>query len=135
VDPDHGTPTTVAWCFSKRTILEDASCDLRAREGTRLANIGRVVVAQTGQAQGDPLILAWARFKELDGVIWTALKSNFNEKANQPFSTEAAVSYIKTLTPEAKAKAAEYIWRAPDFVKTPLRSMLQAEPWFPKPGS
>jgi hypothetical protein len=68
-------------------------------------------------------------------VIWTALKSNFNENGRPPFSIEAAVSYLKTLKPEAKVKAAEYVWRAPDFVKTPLRSSLEAEPWFAKPGS
>jgi hypothetical protein len=29
--------------------------------------------------------------------------------------------------------AAEYVWRVPDFVVTPLRETLQAEPWFKNP--
>ena len=75
-------------------------------------------------------ILAWARLKKLDAVVWTALKSNFMEKREKPFSVAAAVSYLKDLGPDRKSKAAEYVWRAPDFVKTPLRTALQKEPWF-----
>ena len=44
----------------------------------------------------------------------------------------AVLSHMKTLTPEGKVKAAEYIWRAPEFVKTPVRTALQKEPWFLK---
>ena len=137
IDQAHGTLTTVAWCLSKRANLDDAACDLRSREGTTLENIGRITQAAlpvTPGADGD-LILAWAESKKLDAVVWTALRSNFKEQAKYPFSTNAAVSYLKTLSPEAKVKAAEYVWRAPDFVKTPLRSVLETEPWFSKPDS
>ena len=75
-------------------------------------------------------MLAWVRRKKLDAVVWTALRGNFREKTRQPFSVDAVVSYLKTLKSEAKVKAAEYVWRAPDFVKTPVRSVLQREPWF-----
>lgn len=139
IDEDHGTPTTVAWCLSKRTTVDDAACDLRSREGTSLENIGRTVLtlaaeSVTAGAARDP-ILAWAQLKKLDAVVWTALKSNFKEKAKQAFTVKAAVSYLKTLKPEGKAKAAEYVWRAPNFVKTPLRSVLETEPWFSKTRS
>lgn len=129
IDEDHRTSTTVAWCLSKRTNMDDAVRDLRCREGTTLENIGQVSVSRgaelvTPGAASDP-ISAWAQSKELDAVVWTALGSNFEEKAKEPFTLEAAVSYVKTLRPEAKAKAAEYIWRAPCFVNTlcapPLR--------------
>jgi len=139
IDEDHGTATRVAWCLSKRTSVDDAACDLRCREGTTLENIERIIVPQaaaseTPGAASNP-IAAWAQSKKLEAIVWTALKSNFKEKAGQPFTTEAAVSYLKTLTPEGKAKAAEYIWRAPAFVNTPLRSALETEPWFAKAGS
>jgi hypothetical protein len=111
--------------------LDDAVCDLRAREGTVIGNIGRIDVSlcRLGDQPENPIIV-WARLKKLDGVVWTALKSNFEEKRKHLFSVAAAVSYLKTLGPEGKAKAAEYIWRAPMFVKTDLRSALQREPWF-----
>lgn len=140
IDEDHGTPTTVAWCLSKRSTVDDAVCDLRCREGTTLRNIDLINVALATEPVTSPeaacnLILAWARPKGLDAVIWTALRSNFKEKTGHPFTVEAAVSYLKNLNPEGKAKAAEYLWRAPGFVKTPLRSALETEPWFCKPGS
>lgn len=75
-------------------------------------------------------IAAWARVKEIDVVIWTDLPSNFEQKVKQPFSIDSALSYVKALTSEGKARAAEYIWRAPDFVQTPLRKALEQTPWF-----
>ena len=133
IDEKQGTLTTVAWCLSKRKDLGDATCDLRTREGTTLNYIAQVQIA-TGNSADDP-ILDWARSKKIDAVIWTALTSNFEKDTGQPFSVTAALTYIKTLTPEGKAKAAEYIWRAPDFVSTPLRIALQAEPWFQRQHS
>lgn len=63
-------------------------------------------------------------------MIWTALESNFQEKTKQKFSTIAAIAYLNSLVVEAKVKAAEYIWCAPSFVKTPLRTAIEIEPWF-----
>jgi len=68
--------------------------------------------------------------KELDAVVWTALRGNFRDKVKQPFSMERAIAHIKALPVDGKLKAAEYVWKAPDFVRTPLRSALQTEPWF-----
>lgn len=134
IDEEHGSRITVDWCFSKRTRLEDAVCDLRSREGTTVNNIGRLDFAsQIDRSTSDvaeSAILVWAQSKKLDTVVWTALKSNFTEKAGQLFSVDNAVSYLKRLSAEGKSKAAEYVWRAPAFVKTPLRSALQKEPWF-----
>lgn len=131
IDEKHGTPTSVVWCHSKRTSLEDAVCDLRCREGTTSANVGRLLVPEEAAKGGaeDPM-LGWARSRKLDAVIWTNLKSNFRQKTRKAFSIESVVEYVQALSPEAKAKAAEYVWRAPDFVKTPVRSVLQRESWF-----
>lgn len=134
IDAEHGSPTTVAWCLSKRDRIEDAVADLRCREGTTNQNIGFIRLSQQ-PAMPDPRkmedrILAWAREKKLDAVVWTALGSNFEEKTRNPFSVDAVLAYLKTLSPAGKARAAEYMWRAPEFVETPVRSALQTEPWF-----
>src|ERR1700686_3239135 len=134
IDHAHGVPINVAWCVGKRATLEDALCDLRSREGTTLDKIGCTMIgvevsASDAEVPGGEVV-AWARPKHLDAVIWTALSSNFHEKTTQSFAIEAALSHLKKLTPAGKSKAAEYIWRAPDFVKTPLRSAVQREPWF-----
>ena len=137
IDPVHGTETRVAWCISKRKDPDDAFCDLRCREGTTIDNIGKMLISD-GLPSEQPawlrVIYNWAIGKGKDAVVWTDLKSNFEEIEKRRFSTENAIEYIQTrLTPEGKVKAAEYVWRAPDFVKTPLRNILQSEPWFPKP--
>jgi hypothetical protein len=139
IDTEHGFSTPVAWCLSKRAKLEDAVADLRCREGTTNENIGYVRLdeqpALPNPLEKDDPIVAWARERKLDAVVWTALKGNFKEKVEKPFSVKAVVAYVKTLSPAAKVKAAEYVWRAPEFVQTPVRSALQHEPWFSKPGS
>jgi hypothetical protein len=134
IDEEHGTSTPVAWCLSKRAAVDDVVCDLRSREGTTHKNISHIDLrAQPADHQrGEPqnTIAAWARSTNVDSVVWTALESNFVEKRKQPYSVAAAIAYLKTLDPAGKAKAAEYIWRAPAFVRTDLRLMLQGEPWF-----
>jgi hypothetical protein len=134
IDEDHGTPTCVAYCLSKRANLDDAVCDLRSREDTTAEKIGRLVVtpkvAVSTESEPESRILAWARQKRIDRVVWTALKTNFEEKTRKQFSVAAVVAYVKALDPGGKTKAAEYVWRAPTFVKTGVRSALQKEPWF-----
>lgn len=132
IDPKNGSNTTVAWCLSKRARLEDAVADLRCREGTTMEKIGHVSLNQQSAEPSDieKTIAQWAAEKKLDAVVWTALQTNFEDKLKHPFSIERAVAHIKALPVDGKVKAAEYIWKAPDFVRTPLRSALQTEPWF-----
>lgn len=139
IDEEAGSPTTVAWCLSKRQSIEDAISDLRSREDTTVKNIGRIILDKHTARQGHPSpsgnsIIAWGENKKLDAVIWTALKSNFGKEAKRSFSVDAVITYVKTLSATGKVKAAEYVWRAPDFVQTPVRSALQQEPWFSRPG-
>ncbi len=68
-------------------------------------------------------------------MVWTKLASNFQSKVEKPFSVEAAVAHVRGLSPEGKVKAAEYVWKAPEFVRTPVRAALQREPWFASHGS
>jgi hypothetical protein len=135
IDPEHGVPIRVAWCLSKREKVEDVICDLRCREGTTAKNIGhRTIGMQVGVAGKEDPIVNWARGKNLHAVVWTARKSNFEKMVGERFYVAAVVDYAKTLTPAGRVKAAEYIWRAPEFVRTPVRDALQAKPWFPSKG-
>ena len=135
IDPAHGTPMTVAWCLSQRADVKATASDLRTRESTTMANIARLELPNAAPVDG-PLaaIATWARRKRLDAVVWTALPSNFSEVVGVGFSVDAVLAYIKNLPPAGKAKAAEYVWRAPAFVRTPLRAALEQEPWFVTPA-
>ena len=65
-------------------------------------------------------------------VVWTDLKSNFaaKSKLKQSFSVVNAFAHLQLLPADVKAKAADYISRAPSFVDTPLRRAIKTEPWF-----
>lgn len=139
IDPKNGAHCRVAYAISKRRDPEDAICDLRCREGTTRSNIG-FLFADGSRRQGrDPhsleAIRAWAETKKLDVVVWTDLGSNFDKVYGKPFDIDAALAHIQSLDGEAKSGAAEYVWRAPGFVDTPLRRVLQTPPWFSKSGT
>ncbi|KXF77966.1 hypothetical protein ATN84_24440 [Paramesorhizobium deserti] len=76
----------------------------------------------------------WAQSKSIDVVVWTGLPTKFKNETGEDFSVDSAIRHLQTLTPEGKAMAAEYVWRAPDLVQTPLRAALQSAPWFPPPA-
>lgn len=135
VDPDHGAPTRVAWCLSKRRDPDDAVADLRCREGCPIRYIARMKMGgsaldQSVAHEGANEIATWAHRRGLDVVVWTALPSNFTTKIKKSFSVQEAIDYLRELEAPAKVKAAEYIWRAPEFVRTPLRRAIEQDRWF-----
>jgi hypothetical protein len=131
IDDKAGSPMTVAWRFSKRKTLEDAICDLRCREGAGLKDIGYCSKDKSSTSSTSlNKIEEWRKTKKFDAVVWTALPSNFKDKTKKKFSVKNAIAHIQGLKDEGKAMAFEYICRAPEFVKTPLRTALQKEPWF-----
>lgn len=137
IDAAHGAECQVAYADSTRDDPEDAICDLRNREGTVRARIGFMFLDRShGQGGDEPTreaIKGWATEKKADVVIWTDLPANFEKEKGKPFSLDEACRHLQELPAEGKAKAAEYVWRAPDFVVTPLRQRLQREPWFQMP--
>ncbi len=125
IDPKNGAPTQVCWSISLRPTLDQAVEDLRLREETNQKRVGRYSVS--GDTNGFDqasisLIEEWCRRRGLDGVVWTDLPSNFEERTHRQFSVDAAVQYLKTLDCVAWAKAFEYIQNAPKSVQTPLRA-------------
>ncbi|MCA9469111.1 MAG: hypothetical protein KC643_27210 [Nitrospira sp.] len=131
VDAKNGVLTTVAWCVSKRKEPADAVADLRCREGCGIRYIARLDGAAFEDAQGSGKVIAeWAKARDLDSVVWTALESNFETKAKESFSVDSAIRYLQALPRLGKARAAEYVGRAPEFVQTPLRAALENQPWF-----
>ncbi|MFZ0334907.1 MAG: hypothetical protein WAL69_12295, partial [Candidatus Acidiferrales bacterium] len=136
VDPLYGQQCQVAYAMSKRASPEAAIADLSAREKTKRENIGYTFSdgshRQGRDANSIDVISQWAKDRSIDVVLWTDLPGSFDGVAKKDF-LDAAVNHVQQLPPEGKAMAAEYVWRAPDFIVTPLRETLQAEPWFRKP--
>jgi hypothetical protein len=133
IDEKKGTLCQVSYSISKRPKLLDTICDLRCREGTTIENIGYYSVHdgkfRCRNREALSAIAIWSKEKNLTDVVWTDLESKFDKKKGEPF-VKTAVDYIQGLDAAGKSKAAEYVWRAPDFVNTPLRRALQKKPWF-----
>lgn len=138
IDAIRGEECKVAYALSKRRTVEKAIADLQKREGTGPRSVGCVFPngsrRQGRDAHSIDVISRWADGASLDVVLWTDLSGHFDNVPKNAF-VKAAVDHVQGLPVDAKAKAAEYVWRAPEFVVTPLRTALQAEPWFKKPGS
>lgn len=138
IDEKNGDDCKVAFAISKRKAYEDAIADLRCREGTILKYIAFQCLDGSTNHNYSPaiskVISDWVVLKAIDVLVWTALPSNFPEKnlhsRDAPFSVANAIHHLHCLPPDAKAMAAQYVWRAPDFIHTHLRRALQAEPWF-----
>jgi hypothetical protein len=134
--PVHGHDCQVAYSLSKRATAEEAIADLCAREKTNTGNVG-IAFSDGSRRQGcdasaiDPTS-QWAKESSVDAVVWTDFAGSFGGVPKER-CLDTAVDHVQRLPPEGKAKAAEYIWRAPEFIVTPLRAALQAEPWFKNP--
>lgn len=136
IEHEFGAVCTTAFSISTRKHPDDAVADLRCREGTTLENIGYHFAngsrRQSRNVQTLTVIEQWARERQFDVVVWTDLTSNFSLKGKfkAAFTVPNAIAHLQALPSDAKAKAAEYIWRAPTLVDTPLRRAVQVLPWF-----
>lgn len=140
IDTVNGSDCKVMYAESRRTNPDDAIADLRDREGTIMNHMGFYLAKDPTRKCVPPVppsIPVWASGKKIEVVVWAGMPSNFPEKnavkASTKFSVEAAVTHLQNITPKGKAAAAEYVWRAPKLVVAPLRTRLEAEPWFEKP--
>ena len=135
IDPAHGQECQVAYALSKRGNLEQAIADLCPREKTKEKHIGFAFADGSRRKGRDAnsidVVIRWANARSVDVVLWTDLPGGFDDVPKKGF-VNAAVNHVQGLSPEGKAMAAEYVWRAPEFVVTSLRETLQAEPWFQK---
>jgi hypothetical protein len=133
MDGEH-VPTRCA--LSGLDDLDAAVANLQEREGTRHRDRVGFVDLRRGKVseracETHPAacerIRAWAEENKLDGVVWTALESRFEEKAGEPFSVDAVIRYLTRLSGETRDLAFEYIRKAPAEVMTPVRRRFAAE--------
>jgi hypothetical protein len=134
IDPQRGSACQVAYCWSRRAARSDAIRDLKEREHTGTEFIGYIDRLEKRSHYHDDEscenIRNWAAGKDIDAVIWTDLRTNFEEEVGKPFSVAAAFAHLNTLDEGVRAMTIEYVRRAPDFVRTDFRTALQTESWF-----
>lgn len=135
IDEINGESVKTFYVRSPRTDIADAVRDLQLREGTTISNIGFVDLRNktdsseicSSHKRTCEIIEPWAIEKEIDGVVWTALKSNFKEQTNQEFTVDRALAYLNGLPKTSKKNAHRYINKAPEEIMTPLRKRLLEE--------
>jgi hypothetical protein len=119
--------------------LSTAIENLRMREGMPGAKGVWFVDAVSGRHSAEAMkrdlhavagIKAWAQANGFDAAMWTALSSNFHEpgKAAEPFSVKAAIRYLETRDDPTLRTALDYIRKAPQEVRTPVRTPV-AQRW------
>jgi len=110
--------------------LDEARSGLAAREGTPIDRIG--CWPSTEPFPHKEAIAEWARAKEIDGVVWTALGPRFDADG-EIASAEEIISYLRDLDDATKVKAEEYVRKAPPRIRTPYRALIERElGWTPQ---
>lgn len=121
VMPD-GPRVPVLWTLLDVSSLEDGAAALRAREGTKPGWIGRWPSHRDDRYAND--IGEWARAKDLDGVVWTALPPKWGEENGRIPTVVEVMEYLSALTNETAQEPFKYIRNAPPQIRTPYRESL-----------
>lgn len=120
-------PSTTLWCQLATETMGDAVRALQQRERTPTDRpIGRWPDT-AGRYAFSAEIGEWAKKRELDGVVWTALKPGFRMNRDEPVTLAAAITHLQRLDGAALANAARYIQQAPAQVQTEFRAALESE--------
>ena len=111
-----------SWCRLNYSTLDEASEQLRIREGrTRRSWIGRWPRATTTPTA----ISDWAAGKNLEGVVWTDIPPRWNGTVGAVPTADEVVAYLDGLEGDTRGLAEQYIREAPEFVRTPYRTIIE----------
>ena len=117
-------PVQVLWAHMDFGTLEEARINLADREGSNL--IGTYPAA-SHLPYGD-VIARWAKAKNLDGVVWTALGPKFDGVSNRIPTEVHALTYLKHLVSSGRGgRAEQYVRYAPPQIATAYRSAIERE--------
>jgi hypothetical protein len=134
IDDDIGVQCQTFVALSASADPKAARENLRVREGRPPAEgIGFAVKGGASSERAIErhpkavtAIEAWLAARDFDAVIWTALASNFAERAGEDFSVDAALRFLEALPEDQLPHALEYIRKAPQPVQTPVRATVSA---------
>ncbi|MCU1302673.1 MAG: hypothetical protein JWQ87_2957 [Candidatus Sulfotelmatobacter sp.] len=121
------TVIPVLWTFLDVETLDQAVRVLADREGVPKPHvIGRWPNQTAVRYLHEEAIGRWAKRKNLNGVVWTALPPGMRSTRGVTPDLQEVKQHLETLDNTARMKAAEYIMRAPSQIKTAYRSELES---------
>ncbi|MDD9981595.1 MAG: hypothetical protein OXU81_09595 [Gammaproteobacteria bacterium] len=130
VAPD-ARPIRVLWALMDSECPDEARAQLARREGIgRKAkeHVGMWVPGTTESLAG---IERWARGRDLDAVVWTALPAKFAGEEQMP-SEDNVIGYLRELRGAQRENAERYVRRTPRQIDTAYRRRIEAElDWTP----
>ena len=133
ISPD-ARPVRSLWTLMDSDCLEVAIKQLKRREGTTKDNIGSWSKGQDSPAE-IPKLSEWARARNLDSVIWTALPPGLKGDGTRQPSVEEVLKHLRALSGTTRDNAKQYIRRAPRQIDTAYRRRIEAElQWLPIAG-
>ena len=133
ISPD-ARPVRSLWTLMDSDCLEAAIKRLKRRERTTKDNIDSWSKGQDSPAE-IPKLSEWARTRNLDSVIWTALQPGLKGDGNRQPSVEDVLRHLRSLSGTTRDNAEQYIRRAPRQIDTAYRRRIEAElHWLPIAG-
>ena len=134
IDP-AAVPIATSWAPLAVGSLDEAIAALGRRERIRPERWSEWIAGQTAggasfgtiSAETREAIAAWLEKRRLDAAVWTALPGRTPDGALEWPTTEALLTHLRALAGEARARAEEYVRRAPPAVRTPRRAAFERE--------
>ncbi len=133
LDPVVGVPCATHVIASDKSGIGAAVDDLAARERASAERIGAVHADGIQKGRMPEVcerVAEWCAAEGWDGAVWTDLEPNFAEHTGEAFSLARGLAYLRTLEGENLAEAHRYITSAPEQTATPMRRLLEADPWW-----
>lgn len=122
---DDSAPVRTLWAKLDVRSIDDAVQALFERERAEwIGSIGRWPLSGRAHRYSAE-IGSWAETKGLQGVVWTDLKAGFRPDRKSIPTLEQTEQHMLALSPDARAKAAEYVLNAPKQIATPFRPALE----------
>ena len=117
------------WALMNTANLNHAIDNLRNREGIPRNSghlIGRWTMGQNTPA-GLIDLSRWAKDKNIQSIIWTALGPRFSGQNGRVPTQHEAVAYLRGLQGQQRNAAEEYIRRAPHQIDTAYRKRFERD--------
>lgn len=123
IDDKSGTYNKVWYAKANVKNVNDGISMLRKREKTTIGNIAYINIknkckriTNTPKDVADRIEI-WAKYNNIDTVIWTDLKSNWKDIMGTKYTVENAYKYFEKSELEVRLKILGYVYYAKNFTR------------------
>jgi hypothetical protein len=123
------TRVRVLWARLQSKTVDEAIRALASREGTpRTEDIGRWSRGEVAADEIIGIVKSWANARrEVEAVVWTALGPKFAGNDGSVPTPAQVIRHLWSLAGDERAKAEEYVRKAPAQIRTEYRQEIERE--------